>query len=94
MDMVCWSEEKIAFLAQNYFLGSAIGAAAISLPEIFGRHKLGLYFLAPMCLIGYILQAYINNYKLKSLGFFIEGLVHVKFSCFIVNCIEQSSKNY
>ena len=48
MDMVCWSSNKISFIAQNYFFGFALGFILISLPEKYGRTKTMTHFILPL----------------------------------------------
>jgi len=62
-----------------YFIGYGIGTILFFLPDAFGRKKTMNYVLIPYIFSSY-LTAFSHDIGLKSIGYFIQGLLHIKIS--------------
>lgn len=92
MDMNCWTDEEVSFIAQCYFIGFSLGILFIALPEKFGRRGTMVFFLIPLNVAGMVLGAFSTTYVLKCVGFLLVGISHMKFTTCIVASNEQCDK--
>jgi MFS family permease len=79
MKLFCIDKADYNQIGSMYFIGYGIGVIFFFLPDLIGRKKTMIYIL-PL----YVLSCYVSIFKdtlfYKKLGFFLQGLFHIKIS--------------
>jgi MFS family permease len=96
MDLMCESTSSYNKIASFYFLGFLTGAITSFLPDMLGRRKVMLFIL-PVYSIASAMSIFSNSLVIKSIGFFLQGLFHLKISLsylHVLDLIPESSKSF
>lgn len=83
-------------VASFYFLGFLVGAVTFFLPDMLGRRRTMLMIL-PVYSIASAMSIFSNNLGIKTVGFFLQGLFHLKISLsylHVLDLIPESSKSF
>ena len=79
LDLVCTPSIQINQIGAWYFIGYGLGIVFFMLPDLIGR-KGAMKFIMPLNIIGCYMTIYTNTLFLKTLGYFIQGVFHLKVS--------------
>jgi len=77
MDMTCWSQGEINWMVQLQFVGFFFGTPLFLILEKFGRIK-ALNLIIPILLLGTWLVMQTDSYNFMCMGFFLQGIAHIK----------------
>lgn len=94
MDMTCWKQSDINWMVQLQFVGFFFGTPLFLILEKFGRIK-ALNLIIPILLLGTWLVMQTDSYNFMCIGFFLQGIGHIKkplsYGFPIENCDKNSS---
>jgi len=87
MDLICVNPLTYLPIASYFFIGYGIGVVFFFLPESIGRKKTIALFNSIYIYAVYLL-AFDERIVMKKLGFFLEGLFHLKISTSFTHALE------
>lgn len=79
MNLTCVESSKVLQIISAYFVGYLVGIYLIEIPAKLGR-KGALKLILPLYILGSSITVYSLSLNQKAIGFFIQGLLHVKMS--------------
>ena len=91
---MCQTTSENNKICSFFFIGFGFGLLLFFLPDTFGR-KYAFNCVLPFHLLGNFLTVYGNTAGLKSLGFFIMGVFHLKITLsytYILELVEETKK--
>ena len=93
MDLVCENPLTYLPMASYYFFGFGLGVVFFFTPDYLGRKKTIILFNSGYFFSVYIL-AYDQRVEMKKLGYFIQGLCHLKISTSYTHALELVPESY
>ena len=89
LEMTCWENRDIAFMAQFYFIGLSTGIINIPLSEKIGRKRILALYLGPIGVLGFSLCIYLNSYIAMCIGYLFVGIAKNKLTTCLLCASEQ-----
>lgn len=75
-----------------YFIGFSFGIVFFTLPDAIGRKKT-MWILLPALIVASSLSVFGESIYIKSIGFFVQGFLHLKIMLSYSHCFELVPKN-
>jgi hypothetical protein len=94
MDMVCYSKQSIAFMAQLYFIGFSSRIVFMPLPQKLGMVYFIKAWIIPLNILAYSLSYQAKSYGWKCLGFALTGVMRLKMVPSILILKAQAESKY
>ena len=76
---MCTSPTVLSLVGSSYFIGFALGLFLFQMPNSFGR-KRTMNLIMPVYIIASSTIVYYPNLYVKGIGYFIQGLLHLKIT--------------
>ena len=93
LNLTCVGSTNVALVISAYFVGYVIGIYLIEMSSKFGR-KGALKMILPVYILGSSITVFSQSLTLKALGFFIQGVLHVKMSICSQHILELVPESY
>lgn len=90
---MCVPQTTINLFSSMYFYGFACGLVFFTMPDSIGR-KGTMKILLPPFIMACSLSIYGNSILIKSIGFFIQGFLHLKIMLSYTHMFELVSKDH
>mmetsp|Transcript_16187 Transcript_16187/g.25066 ORF Transcript_16187/g.25066 Transcript_16187/m.25066 type:complete len:118 (-) Transcript_16187:730-1083(-) len=89
MDMTCWSNEKIAGLISNYFIGWCFSTFFLWLPDKLGRVSMMKKFCIPLSTILFTCFLMFPSYQARFVFYLLMGFSKLKANLTLVTAIDH-----
>jgi MFS family permease len=93
MDLMCIEKDNYLYIGSWYFIGYGCGIIFFFLPDFIGRKKT-MTFILPLYIVSCYISIFPKTILIKKIGFWMQGLFHLKISLSYTSCIELVPENY